>query len=65
MSTPTLEDVYTQLALGIDAQGPEKSTMFLAKTCLLLAEELNDPARAVALIKAAQTNMKGMRRDGS
>lgn len=57
----TLEDVYAALADGVDAHGPEKEGMFLAKVCLLLAEELGDADRALELIQAAQTNMLGMR----
>ena len=57
----TLEDVYAALADGVDAHGPEKGAMFLAKVCLLLAEELDDADRALELIQAAQTNMLGMR----
>jgi hypothetical protein len=62
MTHATLEDVYTRLAEGIDIHGPEQSEMFLAKVCLLLSEELGDAGRALALIEAAQINMKGMRR---
>ena len=61
MSTPTLEDVYTALATGIDAHPPEKAEMFLAKTCLLLAQEIGDAERVLALITDAQSNMKAMR----
>lgn len=57
----TMDDVYEALAEGIDRHGPGKSEMFLAKVALLLAEELGDPARAMALVEAAQTNMYGMR----
>lgn len=56
-----METVYAALAEGIDRHGPKRSEMFLAKVCLLLAEELDDAARSMELIEAAQTNMKEMR----
>jgi hypothetical protein len=35
-----LETVYDQLALAIDAAGPEKSELFLVKLALLAAQSL-------------------------
>ncbi len=61
MTDPTLEGVYSALAEGIDTHGPEKSEMFLAKVCLLLAHELDDAPRVMKLITDAQRNMKAMR----
>ena len=61
MTDKTLDDVYTALAEGIDRHGPDKAQMFLAKVCLLMAQDLEDPARALALIDAAQLNMNAMR----
>ena len=61
MSEMSMETVYTALAEGIDRHGPEKSDMFLAKECLLLAEELGNAERSLELIEAAQMNMKEMR----
>lgn len=61
MNDATMEDVYAALADGIDAAGREKETMFLAKAALLLAQELDNPARALELIADAQKNMDGMR----
>ena len=61
MSEMSMETVYTALAEGIDQHGPEKSDMFLAKVCLLLAEELGNAERSLELIEAAQMNMKEMR----
>jgi len=60
-STPDLETVYAALAEGIDAHGPDQSEMFLAKVALLLAEALNDEARALQAIADARRNMTGMR----
>ena len=61
MSEMSMETVYTALAEGIDRHGPETSDMFLAKVCLLLAEELGNAERSLELIEAAQMNMKEMR----
>ena len=61
MSDISMETVYTALAEGIDRHGPKKSDMFLAKVCLLLAEELGNAERSLELIEAAQMNMKEMR----
>lgn len=61
MSVPTLEDVYAALAEGVDRSGPEHEAMFLSKVCLLLAHDLDDPAKVLARIKDAQINMKAMR----
>ena len=61
MSDISMETVYTALAEGIDRHGPEKSDMFLAIVCLLLAEELGNAERSLELIEAAQMNMKEMR----
>lgn len=61
MADPTLEDVYDALAEGIDRHGSEKSEMFLAKICLLLAKDLASPERCLTLISEAEKNMHGMR----
>ncbi|MBB5222343.1 hypothetical protein HNP73_002279 [Amaricoccus macauensis] len=52
MTAAEVETVYEALALGIDAAGGE-SELFLAKVALLLAREIGDPERAVALIESA------------
>ena len=52
MNPRDVETVYEALAKGVDAAGP-KSELFLAKAALLLAQELGDAARAVALIESA------------
>lgn len=65
---PDMEDVFEALAAGIDAAGPEREAFFLSKVALLLAHELADPARALALIAAAQADPEPMReplRDGT
>ena len=50
----TLEDFYTALALAIDDVGSDKETLLLSKLALLLAHELNQPQRAIALIEEAK-----------
>lgn len=50
----TLDDFYTALALAIDEVGPDKEALLLSKLALLLAHELNQPERAIALIEEAQ-----------
>lgn len=50
-----LEQVYDLLAAGIDAAGPEKEALFLAKLCLTLAHGTGDLAtveRAIEIAKA-------------
>ena len=53
MSTATLETVYERLAETVDAVGPEKETVFLAKLVLLLAEKQDDPEMVLGLIDGA------------
>ena len=54
-----IEDVFETLALTIDQirseQGSDKTSLFLAKVALALAQALNDPLRACAIITAAGT----------
>ena len=52
MNPRDVETVYEALAKGVDAAGP-RSELFLAKAALLLARELGDAARAMALIESA------------
>jgi hypothetical protein len=50
-----LEKVYDFLAIAVDAAGPEKETLFLAKLCLTLAHETGDLTtveRAIEIAKA-------------
>jgi hypothetical protein len=54
---PTLEDFYTALALAIDQAGLRREGVMLSKLALLLAHELNDPERALALIAQAQQDL--------
>jgi hypothetical protein len=52
-----LETVYDQLALAIDAAGPEKSELFLVKLALLAAQALSDAPSFVDLIERAQKDL--------
>lgn len=49
----TLEDFYAAVAEAIDVAGPTREALMLSKLALLLAHELQDPARATALVAEA------------
>jgi hypothetical protein len=55
-SATPLERAYDTLATGIDRAGA-KSELFLAKLSLLLAREVQDPARLAALCDAALADL--------
>ena len=57
MNALDIETVYDALALGVDAAGP-RSEQFLAKLALLLAHELGDAAKVLALIDSAARNLE-------
>lgn len=48
-----LEGFYSALSDAIDAVGPQREALMLAKLALLLAHELGDAERAQALIAEA------------
>ncbi|VVE07958.1 hypothetical protein PPN31114_02485 [Pandoraea pneumonica] len=51
-----LEEIYDTLALAIDATPEDQRELLLAKLALLLANEIDDPQRVIALIgEAART----------
>jgi len=51
-----LEEIYDTLALAIDATPEDRRELLLAKLALLLANEIDDPQRVIALIgEAART----------
>ncbi len=52
-----LESAYDQLAMAIDAAGPEKSELFLVKLGLLAAQALGDAPGFIDLIERAQKNL--------
>lgn len=45
-----LEAFYDELAIAIDAVGPENETVFLAKLVLSIAQEFGAPDRLSALV---------------
>lgn len=46
-----LEQIYDELAEAIDASGPGRESVFLAKLALALAHEFGNAARVSELIK--------------
>ena len=52
-----LETAYDQLAMAIDAAGPEKSELFLVKLALLAAQQMGDAPTFVDLIARAQKDL--------
>ena len=52
-----LEAAYDQLAMAIDAAGPEKSELFLVKLALLAAQQMGDAPTFVDLIARAQKDL--------
>lgn len=52
-----LEQVYERLAAAIDAVGPERESLFLAKLALALAHELGDRDAALACIEKARQDL--------
>jgi hypothetical protein len=52
-----LETAYDQLAMAIDAAGPDKSELFLVKLALLAAQALGDAPTFVNLIERAQKDL--------
>ena len=58
MTPLDLEKVYDALAQSLDAVGPEKSELFLAKLALLLANDIGDSGRVLTLIEAAKCHLE-------
>ena len=52
-----LETAYDQLAMAIDAAGPEKSELFLVKLALLAAQQMGNAPTFVNLIERAQKDL--------
>ena len=52
-----LETAYDQLAMAIDAAGPEKFELFLVKLALLAAQQMGDAPTFVDLIARAQKDL--------
>jgi hypothetical protein len=57
MTRPDLETMYEALAQAIDAVGPDQAALYLAKVALALAAELDDAARALAVIDRCLTGL--------
>ena len=57
LSFGDLEKVYDLLAVAIDAAGPDKEAVFLAKLCLTLANEISDLATIEAAIEIARADL--------
>lgn len=53
-----LEALWERLAEAVTAAGKERERLFLAKLALLLARELDDPARVEALIATALADLE-------
>lgn len=58
LTIPQLEQVYDSLAQAIDHAGPEHTTLFLTKLCLLLANALGDDAQVQELMQAALRDLE-------
>ena len=48
-----LEAYWDSLATAVDAAGPEREKLFLAKLAVLLGDEIGDLARLAALVATA------------
>lgn len=53
MAFDDLELIYAQLAEAIDAAGPQREGLFLAKAVLALAHALGDRAQVATILKAS------------
>lgn len=53
----TLEDFYGAVADAVDAVGPQQEGLLLCKLALLLAHALDNPERAIALVKEAALDL--------
>lgn len=52
-----LEEIYDRLANAIDAVGPEKESLFLAKLCLTLARHVGERETVERAIEIAATDL--------
>ena len=57
MRREQIETIYEALAEAIDAVGAGQSEVYLAKVALALAETLDDPDRALAVIAECRTGL--------
>lgn len=58
MKPGELEVVYEALATAIDAAGTDRADLFLARLSLLMAHELDDAERVLALIESAGRHLQ-------
>jgi hypothetical protein len=55
LSPEALEHIFAQLSEAVDRAGtPQQTQLFLARLALLLAGEISDEARVLALIAEAE-----------
>lgn len=59
MTQAELERVYEAMAEAIDDVGPDQSEVFLARLALALAEDLNQPDRALQVIGECKAALTG------
>lgn len=57
LTTAELEETYDLIAAGVDAAGPEKASLFLAKLALALAAISGDMALVRDAVDAAQRDL--------
>lgn len=57
LSTAELEETYDLIAAGVDAAGPEKASLFLAKLSLALAAISGDMAVVRDAVDAAKRDL--------
>jgi len=57
LTTAELEQVYDLIAAGIDAAGPAKAQLFLAKLSLTLANLLGDAAAVTGAVEVASRDL--------
>ncbi len=58
MNFEGLEAFYEALAQAIDRAGPNQRDLFLTRLALLLANEIEDPQKALAAIDAGLNNLQ-------
>lgn len=59
---PTVETAFRSIAAAVDAVGVDQAPLFLAKLCLLLSEDLGDPARIKDCTARARAGLDAERR---
>ncbi|MBW4983206.1 hypothetical protein KZZ07_11690 [Mameliella sp. CS4] len=59
MTQAELERIYEAMAKAIDAVGPDQSEVFLARLALALAEDLDQPERALEVIGESTAALTG------